>query len=267
VGPVSVHADWLTPDWHLPEVGAVMTTRCGGASAAPFDSMNLRDAVGDDPAAVRANLARLEAAIGVRPEFLNQVHGSRVVRLRARDPITSMSVHEADACFTTDPGVACSVQVADCLPVLFAAPAGRAVGAAHAGWRGLSLGVLEATVRSVCEAAQCSPSELQAWMGPCIGPRHFEVGPDVLEAFGYGGSLSDSPASPPAMVLPFVAHRTGKWMANLPMLARDRLKAVGVHRVTGGQWCTVEAPSRFFSYRRDRITGRMAAVVWIHRRG
>ena len=254
---MSSHPDWLVPDWQASGVGAVMTTRLGGASAGPFDSMNLRDGVGDDPRAVAANQATLELAIGARPVFMHQVHGAHVVRLHGADARSDGPVHEADASVTTEPGVACAVQVADCLPVLFAAPRGRAVGAAHAGWRGLARGVLEATVHEVCEAANCEPNEVHSWLGACIGPRQFEVGADVLQAFGASATQADAAR--------FQPHKAGKWLANLTALARDRLAAAGVAKVSGGHWCTVETPSRFFSYRRDRVTGRMAAMVWIRR--
>jgi polyphenol oxidase len=162
--------------------------------------------------------------------------------------------HAADASFTTEPGIACTAQVADCLPVLFAAPAGRAVGAAHAGWRGLSLGVLEATVQQLCAAARCEPAELQVWLGACIGPTRFEVGVDVLQAFGADPQTSDPTH--------FIPCKPGKWLANLPQLAHDRLQAVGVRAISGGEWCTVDERSRFFSFRRDGVTGRMVAAVW-----
>lgn len=256
---MSFHPDWLLPDWDAPEVGAVMTTRAGGGGSGRFASMNLRDGLGDDPGTVAHNLASLELALGVRPVYLNQVHGARVLRLSRADLGAGGAAHEADASITTEPGVACAVQVADCLPVLFAAPDGRAVGAAHAGWRGLAHGVLEATVRALCDAASCEPAQVRAWMGASIGPRQFEVGADVLAAFGAAVAQAD-----PARFRPL---RPGKWLANLPLLARDRLHGLGVSSVGGGTWCTVEAPSRFFSYRRDRVTGRMAALVWIRSRG
>ena len=246
------HPDWLVPRWHnIANVGALMTTRHGGVSAAPFDSFNLRAAVGDDPQAVAQNQRLLAQAIGARPVFLDQVHGARVVRLGASDAAPDAAVHRADASITTEPGIACTVQVADCLPVLFAAPQGRAVGAAHAGWRGLALGVLESTLAQVCDAAHCAPDQVQAWLGACIGPAQFEVGPDVLDAFGPSGAPR------------FAAKGPGKWLADLPALARDRLHAAGLRSIGGGEWCTVSDPSRFFSFRRDRITGRMAAAVWI----
>lgn len=248
------HPDWLVPEWGAANVGALMTTRQGGVSAAPFDRLNLRDGVGDDPRAVAHNRQILARAIGARPVFLDQVHGARVVRLAAADARPGAALLTADASVTTEPGIGCAVQVADCLPVLFAAPQGRAVGAAHAGWRGLALGVLEATLAAVCDAAQCVPGDVQVWLGACIGPARFEVGPDVLEAFG---------ALPAPGSARFVARQPGKWLADLPGLARDRLHAAGVRAVGGGHWCSVGDASRFFSYRRERVTGRMAAVVWI----
>lgn len=256
---MTLHPDWLRPAWRAEGVAGLMTTRQGGVGVAPFDSFNLRAGLGDDPSAVAQNQRRLADAIGAKPVWLNQVHGARVVRLTGADLAADAPVHGADASVTTEPGIACAVQVADCLPVLFAAPQGRAVGAAHAGWRGLAAGVLEATLVQVCEAASCAPSEVQAWLGACIGPTRFEVGPDVLEAFGVVAA-ADSSAR-------FVAKAAGKWWADLPALAQDRLRTVGVRAIDGGQGCTVSEPSRFFSFRRDRITGRMAALIWIDRAG
>ena len=250
-------ADWLVPEWNAPGIGAVMTTRRGGVSAGPFESLNLRDGLGDDAAAVRENQRRLEQAIGAAPVWLKQVHGDVVVPLASTSASAGASPPVGDASMTTEPGVVCAVQTADCLPVLFAAPGARGVAAAHAGWRGLAGGVLEASIGALCKAAHCEPGELQAWLGACIGPRSFEVGADVLEAFG-----ADPQGRSPA----FEALKPGKWHADLPSLARDRLRAAGVQAISGGGWCTVESPSRFFSFRRDGVTGRMAAAVWIERR-
>ncbi|MEO6410288.1 MAG: peptidoglycan editing factor PgeF [Burkholderiaceae bacterium] len=231
-----------------------MTTRAGGVSCAPFDRMNLRLEVGDDPQAVAANRTLLAVACAAHPVWLDQVHGARVVRLRSLHGIAE----PADASVTTEPGIACVVQVADCLPVLFAADGAQAaVGAAHAGWRGLAGGVLEATLAAVCEAAGCTPDRVRAWLGAGIGPQHFEVGADVLAAFD---TVSD-----PARARRFTPRAAGKWLADLPGLARDRLRAAGVERISGGAWCTYADASRFFSFRRDRVTGRMAAAVWIER--
>lgn len=252
-------AGWLAPGWAVGAVGALMSTREGGVSRGPYASMNLGNTVGDDADSVAANRARFSYACGAAPVFLRQVHGTTVVRIAGADAAPGACVHQADASFTTEPGIACTVQAADCLPVLFSAPEGRAVAAAHAGWRGLAAGVLEATVAALCEAANCRPSELQAWLGACIGPRAFEVGADVLKAFA-ADALHPDPKR-------FDALRPGKWLADLTGLARDRLAEAGVERVSGGQWCAVEDASRFFSFRRDRVTGRMAAAVWIERSG
>jgi YfiH family protein len=261
-----VHEDaWLWPQWldgsSLARVGSVMSCRTGGVSALPFDSLNMGAAVGDDPAHVAANRERLRQVAAARPVFLRQVHGSAVVRLTAAHAQADAPVLEADASVTTEVGLACTIQVADCLPVLFAAPGGLAVGAAHAGWRGLASGVLEATAHAVSELAGCAPAALFTWLGPCIGPRRFEVGADVLEGFGVAAVAGASTAR-------FVAQAdttvgAPKWLADLPGLASDRLHAMGLSRISGGCWCTVEEASRFFSFRRDRVTGRMAAAIWI----
>ena len=247
--------DALHPDWALAHVGALMSTRRGGLSAPPWASLNLGIAVGDDPEAVDANRARFAAATGAAPVFMKQVHGTRVLRLVRAS--VGAPLEEADAAITTERGLACTVQVADCLPVLLAttgaAPA--AVGAAHAGWRGLAGGVLDNTVAALCQASGCEAGDLVAWLGPCIGPGRFEVGPDVLQAFGEDPQQAD-----PAL---FRGHAVGKWMANLSELARRRLAGLGVTQVQGGAWCTADDASRFFSFRRDRITGRMAAAVWL----
>jgi polyphenol oxidase len=249
---------WLRATGLPARVGGLMSTRLGGVSAAPFDSLNLRppglrgDAV-DEPAAVFENQRRFTAALqGARPVFLNQVHGTAVVRLSADHLAPDRGHPMADASITTEPGVACTVLVADCLPVLFAAPGGRAVGAAHAGWRGLASGVLEATVAALCEAAQCESSALSAWMGACIGPARFEVGDEVRAAFGPDQASCFLSTGGP-----------GKWWADLPALARARLGALGLNQIAGGRWCTHSDSSRFFSFRRERVTGRMAAAVWI----
>ena len=255
---MSVAADWLAPEWRVARVGALMTTRHGGHSVAPYASMNVGVAVGDSVEAVAANRSLLADATGARSVFMRQVHDARVVRVSHDDAGADAPVHDADACVTTEPGVACVVQAADCLPVLLAAPDGRGVGAAHAGWRGLAGGVVEAAVTAVCAAAGCEPRELDVWLGACIGPNAFQVGADVLVAFGVDpAAVKTDPNGR------FVPHAAGKWLADLPGLARDRLIAVGVGRIGGGRWCTVTDPSRFFSFRRDGVTGRMAAAVWI----
>jgi len=245
----------LIPDWQVDErVGALMSTRAGGVSQAPFASLNLGRAAGDDAAAVDENRQRFAASLGATPVWLSQVHGARVLRLCADMGDGPLA---ADAAITTEPAIACTVMVADCLPVLFAAPGGRGVGAAHAGWRGLAAGVLEGTVAALSEAAACAPGELHAWLGPCIGPRHFEVGADVVEALA--SRQSPGPRFAPRQR----PDGDMRWLADLAGLARDRLQAAGLTRISGGGWCTVEDESRFFSFRRDGVTGRMAAAVWL----
>jgi YfiH family protein len=241
----------MQPDWAAP-VGAWCSERAGGSSHGPYASLNLGSAVGDDAAAVAANRRRFGAQLqAAQPVWLRQVHGRRVLRLSAAN--LAAPPQEADAAWTDQAGIACAVQVADCLPVLFAAPDGRAVAAAHAGWRGLAAGVLEATIAALCEGAALEPAGLHAWLGPCIGPEAFEVGADVHAAF-----------EADAQHLRFQARADGapRWRADLPALARARLQRAGVQHISGGHWCTVSTPSRFFSYRRDGITGRFAAAVW-----
>jgi hypothetical protein len=251
-------AGLIEPGWDAPGVGALMTTRAGGVSAPPWDTLNLGTAVGDDPVAVAENRRRLAAAIGAAPVYLRQVHGARVVELIEADGDPAREPLEADAAVTAVPGVACAVQVADCLPVLLAAPRGRAVGAAHAGWRGLAAGVVEGTLQRLCALAGCEARDVRAWLGPCIGPRAFEVGADVLASFGLEARAGDQPN--------FRYHPrsdgSARWRCDLPGLARERLARAGVVDVSGGRWCTFEDRSRFFSFRRDSVTGRHVAAIW-----
>lgn len=246
------HADWMTADWHAPpRVRTLLTTRGGGVSRAPFDSMNLGSHVGDDPRAVDANRQQLIEHLPGAPGWLRQVHGTRVVDADQ----AAQGPEEADACIARRAGQVCVVLVADCLPVLLCDRSASVVAAAHAGWRGLSAGVLEATV----SAMQVPPSELLAHLGPAIGPHAFEVGADVLEAFAKvdpGARACFTPKAPGP-------DRTPKWLCDLPGLARRRLTALGIERISGGNLCTVADPARFFSHRRDRRTGRQAALVWL----
>ena len=244
------------PDGPPPGVAAAMSTRQGGVSAAPWASLNLGVAVGDDASAVATNRARFARALGARPVWLRQVHGTQVLRLDAGTP--EHPPEPADAAWTTEPGIACTVQVADCLPVLLAARDGRAVAAAHAGWRGLAGGVLEATVVALRDGAGIEPGDLQAWLGPCIGPSAFEVGADVLTGFG----RAPLPADQPAFRWAPRADGAARWRADLAQLARERLAALGVAAVAVHGGCTVTGASGFFSFRRDGVTGRMAAAVW-----
>lgn len=268
--PDTLPADWIVPDWPAPpSVRAVFTTRQGGCSLPPFDRFNLGDHVGDTPSAVAQNRAALAQYTGQRPVFLQQVHGTQVLRLDQ----TTASGAVADACLSLEQGVACTVMVADCLPVLFAHTQGRAVAAAHAGWRGLAQGVLESTwaawLRALEHAEpgispQAVAQQTLVWLGPCIGPQAFEVGAEVRAAF-----VAQSAAAAGAFV-PQAGDRAGHWLADLPLLARQRLAALGLTQVWGNDgtatWCTVSQPSRFFSHRRDAAvlgsSGRMAACIW-----
>lgn len=246
----------LPVDWQAPAgVQALMTVRDGGVSTAPYASLNLGDHVGDLPTAVTENRRRLADAVDAVPVWLEQVHGVEVIDAAAA---LGGARPRADGSFTTAPGIACVVLVADCLPVLLAARNGRAVGAAHAGWRGLAAGVLDSAVAAVSGAAECEPRDLIAWLGPCIGPDRFEVGADVRSAFGQRASGRFTPSAP-------AADGSPRWLADLPGLARDGLRRAGVAEISGGRWCTVSDASRFFSYRRDGTTGRLAAAVWIER--
>jgi YfiH family protein len=259
---------WLHPQGLPPQVGAVMSTRIGGVSQGPFASLNLRpwaDAPGHDtPEAVARNQARFGAVLeGARPVWLDQVHGTRVLRLTPAAGDDQAPRAQADAAITTELGLACTVLVADCLPVLFASACGQVVGAAHAGWRGLAGGVLEATVAAMQQVAGVPASQLHAWLGACIGPAAFEVGADVREAFGPGAEafFRQKPAEP----MTEAAQRAPKWLADLPGLARWRLAQAGLTQVHSCGACTFSEPSRFFSFRRDGVTGRHAAAIW--RRG
>jgi YfiH family protein len=236
-------------------VVAMMSRRGGGVSDAPYDSFNLASHVADAPARVAANRARWQAALGLVPVRLAQVHGAGVRRVRAS--ALNEPPLQADASVCTELGLACEVQVADCLPVLLADREGRVVGAAHAGWRGLAAGVLEHTLHAMGDAAGVAPQQIEAWLGPCIGPRCFEVGRDVVDAFA--GAMDGS-----GHYFKSTA-RDGKWHGDLAGLARERLRRAGLTHIAGNDgaacWCTVENDVDWFSYRRDGRTGRMAAAV------
>ncbi len=240
----------IFPEWPAPgNVRACATTRSGGVSLPPYDSLNLGDHVGDEPAAVAQNRQRLleQLQLPAPPRWLRQVHGIEVARLAGALPQTPL---EADAAATAAPGVVCAVMTADCLPVLFCDRRGTVVAAAHAGWRGLLNGVLEATVA----AMRVPGAEILAWLGPAIGPEAFEVGDEVRDAFI---SLA-SPAQPA-----FRPHGPGKWLADIYLLARHRLQGCGVTAISGGDYCTYRDAARFYSYRRDGRTGRMASLIWL----
>lgn len=260
----------ILPDWAAPPgVRALATTRRGGVSRAPWDGFNLAEHVGDDAQAVAANRALLRRELPAEPLWLAQVHGTRCV-----DAALTAPGAQADASFARRRGVVCAVLTADCLPVLLCDDRATVVGVAHAGWRGLAAGVIEATVTAMDEPGE----RLMAWLGPAIGPQAFEVGGEVREAFIAGD---------PRAARAFTTVAGGKWLCDIYQLARQRLGALGVHRVAcqrsgrpdidgprGGvsvtqsegttvDCCTASDAERFFSYRRDGVTGRMASLIWL----
>lgn len=254
--PIVIRPDWPAP----PTVSALVTTREGGASGGPWAGLNLGDHVGDAPEAVNANRAALQGLLpaGTAVQWLRQVHGITVVQASGGG-----IVPEADACWTDEPGIACAVLTADCLPVLFCDRSGTLVAAAHAGWRGLCAGVLEATVA----ALPVAPGQLLAWLGPAIGPSAFEVGPEVRSVFvapasaaaAVGVASVSQQAAVEAAFAP--SPRPGHYLLNLYALAHIRLRAAGVDAIYGGGFCTLSDPRKFYSYRRDGVTGRMASMI------
>lgn len=267
--------DCLQPAWRVaPRVRALVTTRNGGVSMAPYGrwseaggdapgGLNLGFRAEDDPDAVAANRARLLALTGQpRAAWLEQVHATTIVRADAvlaggpdAPPV------RADASVTDVPGAVCVVMVADCMPVLFCDEAGRAVGAAHAGWRGLVGGIVERTAAQVAELAGVEASRLHAYLGPAIGPAAFEVGEDVHAAFADAATADERDATVRAFVA--IDGAPGKYHADLYTLARLRAARLGIAQLTGGDACTLTERARFYSYRRDRVTGRMSAMIWI----
>jgi YfiH family protein len=253
--------DTIIPQWNrvAAHVGSLSTSRRGGVSLPPYDDgqgeggLNLGTHVGDNPDYVRENRLRLQALLPSSPVWLNQIHGARVFDADGWSEKSSQPIPQADASVTSIKGRVCVIQTADCLPVLFCDAEGKAVGAAHAGWRGLAGGVLENTVHAMKEkGAEC----IQAWLGPAIGPRQFEVGQDVMQVFA---------AIDPAAVGAFnaIEGRDGKYVADIYSLARMALARVGVNEVAGGECCTVTQEERFYSYRRNGVTGRMASLIWL----
>ena len=242
---------FLQAEWSAPaRVRTLITTREGGCSPAPWQSFNLGDHVGDAPERVLANRASLRMQLPAEPLWLQQVHGVRVLDAATCRP--AGSPFEADAVLSRMPGQVCAIMTADCLPVLFADREGRVVAAAHAGWRGLCNGVLEATLG----AMQVDPAVVMAWFGPAIGPKHFEVGPEVRAAFVKQDKQAEEGFQP---------GKGDRWMADIFLLARQRLKSAGIDAasISGGGLCTVSDSARFFSYRRDGVTGRMASLIWL----
>ncbi len=264
--------DVIFPHWPgLPgNVAALATTRHGGASVVPFDSLNLGNHVGDDPALVAANRAQLGLRVPYPIAWLNQVHGvavadaANVVATQASAASQAKAglapaIVDADACIATEPGAACVIMTADCLPVLFADLDGKVVGAAHAGWRGLAAGVLGRTVAAMRAAGA---GDITAWLGPAIGPHQFEVGAEVLDAFVATATSSDEQQ---VIIEAFKDHpaNAGKHLADIYALARCFLLRDGVSQVAGGDHCTVSEAGQFFSYRRDARTGRQASLIWL----
>lgn len=243
--------DWIVPDWPAPpRVQALLTTRNGGVSTAALATMNLGRLAGEAAEALTENRRRLAAFLPAEPRWMHQVHGTAVAILSAtREPVPIV----ADAAITRETGVVCAVLTADCLPVLFADRHASAVGVAHAGWRGLASGVLERTVAEL-NTSGARTEDLLAWFGPAIGPAAFEVGPEVLAGF-----VANNPES----AAHFTRGAAGKWHADLYALARQRLACCGVHAVGGGGFCTQSDAGRFYSWRRDRNGGRMAALIWL----
>ena len=250
---MTIEGDALKPDWSAPDrVGALSTTRAGGVSGRPWDSLNLGSHVEDNPDNVQQNRLRLAESAGLTSErigWLNQVHGTDVVELT---PDNVGQSAKADASYTRHPGIACAILTADCLPVVLSDSEGTVVGAAHCGWRSLCGGVIENLVSAMAVA----PETLQAWLGPAIGPDSFEVGPEVRDAF-----LEHDPTA--ARAFKAEGARSGRFMADIYALATLRLNHLGVSSLTGGGHCTVRDSDRFFSYRRDGQTGRMATLVWL----
>ena len=251
------HPDWIVPSWPAgapANLRAFVTTRAGGVSVAPFDSCNLSLRVGDDPLAVAENRARLRTSLPSAPHWLQLVHGVEVYEASA--PAADTSPDElpvADASVTRAANAVLTVSIADCLPVLFCDASGSVVAAAHAGWRGLCAGVLERTV----ERMRVAPASLYAWLGPCIGPTAFEVGEDVRSAFCAAQADAAQHFKPHP-------QNAGKWLCDLAGLAGQRLRAAGVQHVATSDLCTVSDP-RFYSFRRDRVTGRMHAFIWFEK--
>ena len=236
----------IIPNWPAPaRVRALATTRQGGVSLASWASFNLGQHSGDDMVAVQENRRRLRVHLPDEPKWLSQLHGIQCV-----DAATVTTSVAADASFSRTPGVVCAVLTADCLPVLFCDEDATVVAAAHAGWRGLAAGVLESTL----SAMQVRPERVLAWLGPAIGPQAFEVGGEVRAEF-----CNRDPHAARA----FAAKPNGKWLADIYELARIRLAAAGIRRLTSTNWCTVTQAEQFFSYRRDGITGRMASCIWL----
>jgi len=245
---MQMQTDWIVPDWPVPiQVKSIMTTRLGGISPSPYDSMNLAYHVQDDAQYVAANRACLQETLGLskRPFWVNQVHGVDVA-----DVSKDTTGCDADAVYSRERGMACCVMTADCLPVLLCDREGREVAAVHAGWRGLQQGVIEQAI----EHFSAAPKDIYVWLGAAISVKAFEVGDEVRQAF-----IRDNEQDAAC----FYAVNNGHWMADLYQLARQRLARIGIGYVGGGDYCTFTDSRRFYSYRREAVTGRMASLIWI----
>lgn len=251
---------WIFPDWPAPRgVHAAVTTRDGpGVSQSPFGRFNLGLRSGEDEQIVRSNRSALRQSLALpaEPRWLRQVHGTTVAEL---GPLPGPHEPEADAVVSHLPGTVLAILTADCLPVLFCADDGSIIGCAHAGWRGLAAGVLENTVSSMRAAGA---EEIAAWMGPAIGQYRFEVGPDVMQAF-LKGAFSESDVRHVEAAFSTVDAKPGKYLCDIYALARYLLHRIGVKEVHGGEFCTVSNSGRFYSYRRDGVTGRQATLIWL----
>ena len=254
-GDVSQNIEFITPNWPAAKsVHAATTTRIGGFSQGAWQGLNLADHVGDDVENVTRNRELLSSALHLpaEPLWLKQVHGCEVLRATGDAPVDTINDTrgiECDASVTADSGRVCAVLTADCLPLLFCSNDGDCVAAAHAGWRGLAAGIIEQTV----EQFACTNDQILAWLGPAIGPTAFEVGDDVYEVFTGAYDAGESAFTP----------YDDKWLCDIYQLARDRLRRLGVEKIYGGDYCTFNDPARFYSYRRDGISGRMASLIWI----
>jgi len=236
----------IIPDWPAPvQVKALQTTRLGGISSAPYDSFNLGDHVGDAPLAVARNRMLLNHLLPSEPVWLEQAHGTLVANAD-----NAGCLPQADACIARHRAAVCAVMTADCLPVLLCDKQGSVVGAAHAGWKGLAAGIIEATV----QAMSIAPQNLMAWLGPAISQDAFEVGEEVRDIFMKYDSQTASA---------FIPGQSGKWFADIYALARLRLNALGITQIYGGNYCTYRESEKFFSYRRDGMTGRMGTFIWL----
>ena len=244
----------IIPDWPAPaNVKALQTTRRGGISGTPYDSLNLGDHVGDAPLAVERNRILLNTLLPSEPVWLEQVHGTNVVNADMTDCLP-----QADACIARHRAAVCVVMTADCLPLLLCDKQGSVVGAVHAGWRGLAAGIIEATVREM----DVAPQDLMAWLGPAISQQAFEVGEEVRALF-VDANRQAAAAFTPSPLMGEGKGEGDKWLADIYMLARLRLNALGITQIYGGKYCTYRESEKFFSYRRDGVTGRMGAFIWL----